>query len=241
MKLAYKDEREIIEYAAGVDNAEVCFFPDESELSHRFLESLRGGSLVQRERPDFVDAEASLLLEAMLVDDHVRSNRKKDMTRAREAELIRELEAAGLDLPPDVSVVTTASSGLPTERDHGYRAYLDHFTGTVAKHARNSNAYRTEGPGHELGFIVFDESRAYAEGDGLGRARPHVWFADSALVEAITLSGADCFIWLTPYKRLETVEEGVLPLPAMTIIDVSALGHAELTTYDAARMMSSEA
>ncbi|WP_162621823.1 hypothetical protein [Microbacterium suaedae] len=44
-----------------------------------------------------------------------------------------------------------------------------------------------------------------------------------------------------PYKRLETVEAGVLPLPALTIIDVSQLRHAELTTYDAARMMSSEA
>lgn len=132
MKLAYKDEREIVEHAAGIADAEVCFFPEESDLSHRFLDSLRGGGLTKRESPDFVDAEASLLLEAMIVDDHARSGRKKDMTRAREADLMREFEVAGLDLP-GAKVVTTASSGLPAERDHGYGAYLDHFTTTVGK------------------------------------------------------------------------------------------------------------
>lgn len=67
-----------------------------------------------------------------------------------------------------------------------------------------------------------------------------MWFADMAFADAIMQSGADCFIWLTPYKHLETVETGVLPLPAMTIFDVLQLRHAELYTYDTARMMSSE-
>lgn len=45
----------------------------------------------------------------------------------------------------------------------------------------------------------------------------------------------------TPYKRLETIETGVLPLPPMTIIDFSQLRQAERSVYEEARMMSTEA
>ena len=243
MKRAYKDEQDIVDHAADVDDAEVCFYPAESPLAHRFLSALRAGGFAKRERPDFEDNEASLLLEAMQVDDHAGSG-KMDKTRAREAALLREIEAAGLDVPSDVRVLALADSGLPAGRDHNYRAYVQHFTSTVDQHARNAEIYRAERPGYDLGFVVFDESTSYFEGLGAfgqpGTGRPHVWFNDSVFVDAILQSGADCFVWMTPYKRLETVQTGVVPLPAMTIIDVALLRRAGQVVYDARRMVSSE-
>jgi len=242
MKRAYEDERDIVDHAADIEDADVCFYPAESDLAHRFLASLRDSAFVPRERPDFEDTVAMLLLEAMVVDDHPRPGRK-DWTRIRESEVIRELEASGLDVHPDAQVIAAVSSGFPTDQDHSYRAYADHFTRTVLKHARNSEVYRAERPGYELGFIVFDESTAYIEGTGEGEAvvtgRPHAWFADVAFVDAIQQSGADCFVWVTPYKRLGT-DAGVMPLPGMTILDVALLRKAERFVYDAGRMVSSE-
>lgn len=242
MRRAYEDERDIVDLAADVEDAEVCFYPAESDLAHRFLASLRGSGLDQRERPDFEDAAAMLLLEAMVVDDHPRPGRK-DRTRMRESEMVRELEASGFDVHPDAHVFAAVSSGLPTDHDHNYQSYAGHFARTVLKHARKSEAYRAQRPGYELGFIVFDESTAYFENLGaFGRAgggRPHVWFADSAFVDAILRSGADCFVWMTPYKRLET-DAGIVPFPVMTIIDVALLRQAKLLDYDAGRMVSSE-
>jgi len=243
MRPAYKDEQDIVDHASEIDVSDVCFYPAESDVAHRFLASIRGGGLVKRERPDFEDPAASLLLEAMVVDDHPRPGRK-DRTRARESEVLRDLEAAGFDLRPDVKVVAAVSSGLPTDQDHNYTAYIDHFARTVLKHARKVDAYRAERPGYELGFLVFDESTAYFETLGSfgqdGKGRPHLWFADTAFTDVMVQSGADCFVWLTPYKRLLTTPTETIALPAMTIIDVMMLRQAERHAYDARRMISAE-
>jgi hypothetical protein len=243
MRLAYKDEQEMVDLASGIDDADVCFYPAETDVAHRFLESLRSGGLSQRERPDFEDPAASLLLEAMVVDDHPRPG-KKDKTRAREGSVLRELKEVGLNVHRDVKVFASVSSGLLTDQDHNYRAYVDQFTRTVLNHANKAEAYRAERPGYDLGFLVFDESTAYFESLGAfgppGTGRPHWWFADSAFVGAMTQSRADCVIWLTPYKSMREADNGEFRLPSMTIIDVTMLGRKEHLLYDVRRMVSSE-
>lgn len=243
MKFAYKDEQDMVDLASRIDDVDVCFYPAESAVAHRFLECLRSGGLSQRERPDFEDPAASLLLEAMVVDDHPRPG-KKDRTRAREGSVLRELKEVGLNIHPDVKVFASVSSGLPTDQDHNYRAYVDQFTRTVLNHANKAEAYRAERPGYDLGFLVFDESRAYFETLGAfgppGIGRPHWWFADSAFVDAMTRSSADCAVWLTPYKSMHAADNGEFPLPTMTIIDVALLSREEHLVYDARRMVSSE-
>lgn len=243
MKLAYKDEQDMVDLASRIDDANVCFYPAESAVAHRFLMSLRNGGLSQRERPDFEDLAASLLLEAMVVDDHSRPG-KKDKTRAREGAVLRELKEAGLNVHPDVRVFASVSSGLPTDQDHNYRAYVDQFTRTVLNHANKAEAYRAERPGYDLGFLVFDESTAYFETLGAfgppGMGRPHCWFADSAFVDAMSQSRADCIIWLTPYKSMRETDNGEFQLPTMTIIDIALLSREEHFIYDARRMVSSE-
>ena len=243
MKLAYKDEQDIVDLASRIYDADVCFYPAQSDVAHRFLESLRSGSLSQRERPDFEDPGASLLLEAMVVDDHPRPG-KKDKTRAREGSVLRELKEVGLNVHADVKVFASVSSGLPTDQDHNYRAYVDQFTRTVLNHANKAEAYRAERSGYDLGFLVFDDSTAYFESLGAfgppGMGRPHWWFADSAFADAIMHSSADCVIWLTPYKSMREADNGEFQLPTMTIIDVALLSREEHFIYDARRVVSSE-
>lgn len=243
MKLTYKNEQDIVDLASHTDDSAVYFYPAESVLAHKFLASLRSGNLSQRERPDFEDLSASLLLEAMLVDDHPRPN-KKDKTRAREGAVLREIKELGLAVHPDATVVAAVSSGLTTHQDHNYRAYVDHFTRTVSEHARKVDAYRAERPGFDLGFLVFDEATAYFESLGtfgqFGPGKPHLWFADSAFTDVMVQSGVDYFIWLTPYKALHTLEVGEITLPTVTIIDVALLTKAEPRVYSAQRMMSAD-
>lgn len=243
MKRVFKDERDIVEHASCIKDAEVCFYPAESDLSHRFLASIRSGSFGQRERPDFEDTVASLLLEAMVVDDHPRPG-MKDRTRARESKVFRELQAAGFDVHHDARLIAAVSSGLPTDQDHNYRGYVEHFTRVVLDHGGKGAAYRAERPGCDLGFLILDESTAYFESydrsGQLGTDRPHFWFADAAFADVTTRSGADCVIWLTPYKRLLRDEARALPLPTMTIVDVRMLDQEEHLVYDADRMISSE-
>ena len=243
MKLAYKDEQDIVDFASPVDDVDVCFYPAESDVGHRFLKSLRSGGLSQRERPDFEDPAASLLLEAMLVDDHPRPG-KKDKTRAREGAVLRELKGAGLEVASDVRVFASVINGLPTDQDHNYRAYVDQFARTVTNHASKAEVYRAERPGYNLGFLIFDESTAYFETLGAfgppGMDRPHWWFADSAFVDAMTRSGADCVVWLTPYKSMREADNGEFQLPKMTIVDVGLLSRGEHLVYDPRRMVSTE-
>ncbi len=243
MKLTYKNEQDIVDLASDVDDSAVCFYPAESGLAHKFLASLRSGDLDQRERPDFEDLTSSILLEAMAVDDHPRPG-KKDKTRARESAVLREINELGLKVHKNATVIASVSSGLPTDQDHTYRAYVEQFTRTVADHSRKTDAYRAERPGFDLGFLIFDEATAYFETLGAfgrpGTDRPHLWFADSAFVEVMRQSGVACFAWVTPYKRLQTADAGEIPLPTLTLIDVALLAQVEPHVYSAQRMVSAE-
>lgn len=244
MKLAYQDEHEILNLVRSLPDSEIGFFPRHSELGERALKSIRGETVKQRERPDFEDISHSLLLESMIVDDHPRVA-KKDATRAREGAILRELRDAGFsEMFPNASLVANVDSGLPTDEDHNYRAYLNQFTTVVTKHAAKTGAYRAERPGFDLGFLILDESTAYLENRGaFGRThsgRLHAWFDDASFLSVIRNSRIDLALWLTPYKHVSTVESGWFPLPRLSIIDVSLLRQHEPQNYDAKRMVSSE-
>ena len=244
MKLAYQNEQEIADLVNGLADSEIGFFPGHSELGQRALTSLRGDTLKRRERPDFEDVSHSLLLEPMIVDDHPPIA-GKDATRAREGAVLRELRSAGFgEMFPNASLVANVDTGLPTEEDHNYRAYLDQFTTVVAKHAAKTGAYRAQRPGFDLGFLILDESTAYLENRGaFGRThsgRLHAWFDDAGFLRVIRNAGIDLALWLTPYKHVTTLELGWFALPKLSIIDVSLLRIHQPQYYDARRMISSE-
>lgn len=45
MKLIYKNEQDIIDMVSEVEDSNVCFYPAESELAHKFHASIRSGNL----------------------------------------------------------------------------------------------------------------------------------------------------------------------------------------------------
>ncbi|WP_159613904.1 hypothetical protein [Glutamicibacter sp. JC586] len=243
MKLTYKNEQDIVNLVSHIDDSAVCFYPAESVLAHKFLASLRSGNLDQRERPDFEDLSASLLLESMIVDDHPRPG-KKDKTRAREGAVLREIKELGLAVHSEATVVAAVSSGLPTDQDHNYRSYIYQFKRTISDHARKVEVYHAERRGFDLGFLVLDESTAYFESLGsfgrTGQGKPHYWFADSAFTDVMVQSGVDCFIWVTPYKVLPTLDVGEISLPTVAVIDVALLAKTEPHVYNVQRMISAE-
>lgn len=246
LPFSFQDEQEIIDLVADVHKGDIFFFPSETKRGLRFLSSLRARSFDQRESPDFEDVPASLLLEAMIVDDHPRNiGGKKDVTRGRQSEVRRELIDAGWDqLAPNATLFANVSSGLPTDLDHSYRAYVEHFTRTVTAHANKVRVYRSERPGFELGFLILDESTAYHETAGTFAAtsgdRMHFWFTDAAFLDALRESGTDCVAWATPYKLSLKRNIGISPLPELTIIDVPLLSRITAETYNPARMRSVE-
>lgn len=234
-----------------VHDAAICFYPRKSELGRRVLKALRAGSFEKRERPDFecTDSDSLFLLEEMKVDDHVRIGKKgKDGSRSNEAEVVKEIQEAGLlQMFPNTRIVTNVSSGSGIDKDHNYRAYVEHFTRNVRKHARNDMHYRGELPGASLGYLVFDESSAYFESLSTGSAlgvglagRRHDWYRDEAFISVIMEAGIDFLVWLTPYKLMNSQELGHMRLPEMTIIDVGLLDGIELEIYDLKRMKSTE-
>ena len=166
--------------------------------------------------PDFICEKHGLMLEAMRVDDHERPGDRKGYVnplRARESELIAEFEQQIEGFLPSlddgVLLTVAGKTNLPFREDHNYDMYLSAFTRIVGKHARHADAYRTNHPGLELVFFVFDESSCYMESisplpDGpragdVVRDRPHLWFFDEAFLDVIKHSGADYFLW---YCRL---------------------------------------
>lgn len=244
LEFTYKDEADIVSEAARAADREVCFYPAQSDLGLRLLDSLRGSTIESRERPDLWDHRTSLLIEAMTIDDHVRST-GKDLTRQREAEVQRELKRSGFaEMFPNAKLSVLTSSGLPTDEDHSYAAYLSHFQKVVSHHARNDAEYRSQLPGADLAYLLLDLSTGYFESLGsFGRdmsGRPHMWFGDAAFIEAIIDSGVDCVAWLAPYKTLELVGEGMFDLPKLVIIDVSLLREGDSVRYDANRLRSTE-
>jgi len=92
--------------------------------------------------------------------------------------------------------------------------------------------------------LILDESTAYIENRGaFGRThsgRLHAWFDDAGFLRVIRDAGIDFALWLTPYKHVMTIESGQVPLPKLSIIDVSLLTKHKPQDYDERRMVPSE-
>ena len=195
------------------------------------------------------------MLEAMRVDDHERPGDKKGFVnpvRARESEIIREYKSEFSELlasaAEGATLTVMGKTTLPTAEDHNYEFYLSAFKRIVDTHAANASDYRSNHPGLELVFFVFDESTFYLEAcDYLGtnpkkgevvRGRPHYWFTDAAFLDVIGRSEADYFIWYTPFKQPQLFAKELM-LPDTVVYDLSRFD-PERIIYDKTQMMSTE-
>ncbi len=205
--------------------------------------------------PDFVCMPKGIMLEAMRVDDHERPGDRKGFVnpvRARESEIIKEYESEFSELlasaAEGATLTVTGKTDLPTVEDHNYEFYLSAFKRIIEKHAAHASDYRGNHPGLELVFYVFDESTFYLEasehhgtnprkGESV-RGRPHYWFADAAFLDVIGRSGADYFIWYTPFKQPQLFASELM-LPDTVVYDLIRFD-PERITYDATHMISAE-
>lgn len=232
------DEREILADLGLVQDPEVCFLPEPTDRAVDFLFAARElRSWTKGERPDLYSDDLQLAIEAMRVDDHPKVGKVMNPTLARETRLEREIRTADPSIGPEVSITVIAKTGLPSEKDHNFAAYRAAFARIVGDHVSKVATYRKRHPGYALALLVYDESSAYALAeepigeplfDGSEfRGQAHYWYLDAYFTQIIAGSGADFFLWHTPYKHLWHVDElggrAKVELPALAVYDVTAM------------------
>lgn len=214
--------------------------------------------------PDFYSDKLSIMMDVMRVTDkEVKSG--KNPTLAKESRVLKEIEESGiLELFPNVTednIFLNCDSGLPTEKDHNFKAYRRQFERTIKKHSSKVDTYKNNHPKiKRTVFFIFDESTdyfmplnpkdEYKQGD-IVKVLPknvHFWFKDKFFIELIINSNADYVIWYAPYKMLSeksfyTILNGneEFCLPKAVILDCK---HHEtinnLMEYDVDLMRSTE-
>lgn len=201
--------------------------------------------------PDFYNDREKRMMDVMRVDDHGihRKGKTINPTLAREHQLERELRESGaLGLFPEtIKLYINADSGLPTQEDHNYIIYRDGFKRTIEQHKTKIRNYQNNHPGYKTIFFVFDESTAYVKMKKVpdkiyvgktSRAEAHFWFADKRFVEVFSDGVIDYFIWVTPYKLIQTIGRGPV-LPSACVFDCHNVDF-DLIEYDAEHMVSAE-
>lgn len=195
--------------------------------------------------PDFYNKKEKVMMEVMRVDDHgyIKHRKTINPTYIRENEIRKELEEKGFDkLFPNVQLIVTANTGLPTKEDHNYEYYYKNFKRTIEKHRDNINNYRENHKDYKLIFFVHDESSAYIDAESTNEisayGRLHFYFFDKRFVECFQNEDIDYLVWMTPYKRYQYAPEKLQP-PKAIVYDIKNI-NCELIEYDEKRMVSSE-
>lgn len=168
--------------------------------------------------PDFYSDKLSIMMDVMRVTDkEVKSG--KNPTLAKESKVLKEIEESGiLSMFPNVTeddIFLNCDSGLPTDKDHNFKAYRRQFERTINKHSSKVETYKRNHPKIKRNvFFIFDESTdylipenpkdEYKKGDivKVHSKNIHIWFRDKFFIDLIINSNADYVIWYAPYKTL---------------------------------------
>lgn len=255
--LTFNNENKILAYFRGCDCKPLAFPISESVFNiftaihsednwSKWVDSSQKSDVP----PDFYNDNLKLMLEVMRIDDHTDNNGKKNPVLAKENQLLRELKDSGLleSFPNAEQILFLADSGLPTDEDHNFRLYRENFVRVIEKHSTKVSLYRNNHEGFKLIFFILDESSGlYFENNKKRRCcgrkkvmpRPHFFWADEVMVNAIKNSGADYVIWFKPFSHTESIFKAILEFPQIVIYDIN---HMQLSTesYDADHMISSE-
>lgn len=206
--------------------------------------------------PDFYNANKKIMMEVMSVDDHEfqEKGKIKNPARAKEGEKIKEIiNSLGNKIGEDTLVLTNVSTDLPTDEDHSYSKYLSCFERVINNHKTKIPLYKKNHPEYKLIFFIFDQSSMYFENENLvdknsikinqmfyGRIHNHC--LDRHFVELIKSSGADYFIWFTPFKMYKKIDLTPREMYKAVVIDIKSNDYSkiELCDYNEKLMISSE-
>lgn len=202
--------------------------------------------------PDFYNDDLEFMMEVMRFDDQAINNGKTHATKVKENQMLKQLRELGLkeDFPNLKQILLLGNSDLSTNDDHNFARYRENFTRVVLKHAKKAEQYRKNHPGYKLIFFVFDEtSGVYFERGKQKKsiltkgtniiAKPHMYWADSALIDIIKNSLTDYFIWFKPYNSFETLNGINDDFPKIMIYDVKNM-KISTDNYSVENMISSE-
>lgn len=203
--------------------------------------------------PDFYNEKLKLMMDVMRIDDHTYVDEKGKVTNPhnqRESELIKELTRDNEVLKKAAEkgqLIVIPNTWLVGEKDHNYNYYINSFNRVVGNHIKKIDNYKVNHPGYKTIFFVFDESSPYAK--CLDEKRPkkvsealsaalHLWWYDKNMISCLKGSNIDYLIWVTPYKRFNSIEK--VELPKAIIINVEKIKYKKLIEYSPSDMQSLE-
>lgn len=202
--------------------------------------------------PDFYNDDFELMMEVMRFDDQATNSGKTHATKAKENQMLEQLRELGVkeDFPNLKQILLLGNSDLTTDDDHNFARYRDNFARVVLKHAKKVEQYKKNHPGYKLVFFVFDEtSGVYFEKEKQIKSiltkgtnilvRPHMYWADSAIIDIIKDSQADYFIWFKPHNSFDTPFGINDDFPKVIIYDVKNM-RISVENYSVEDMISSE-
>jgi len=203
--------------------------------------------------PDFYNDDFELMMEVMRFDDQATNSGKTHATKAKENQMLERLRDLGAkeDFSNLKHIILLGNSDLSTNDDHNFARYRENFTRVVLKHANKAEQYRKNHPGYKLVFFVFDEtSGVYFEREKQKKsiitkgtnilAKPHMYWADSMLVNIIKKSQADYLIWFKPYNSFETPNGINDDFPKIMIYDVKKMKISTENYFDEGMISSEE-
>ncbi|QLY40155.1 hypothetical protein HF295_04475 [Hujiaoplasma nucleasis] len=258
-KFTFDNEENILDYYRCHDNRPLAF-PESDDVWDIFQatndediwKTWENSSLKSDPPPDFYNDDLKLMMEVMRFDDQATNKGKTHVTKAKENKMLRQLRDLGVEgnFPNLKQVFLFGDSGLPLEEDHNFTRYRENFNRVISKHAKKVTYYKKNHPGYKLIFFVLDESSGiYFEEYShekinveLGTTllgKPHCFWADKIMVEAIKNSNADYLIWYKPFSYFELSDRKKQDLPKVIIYELNKLS-IETIQYNSKHMVSSE-
>ncbi len=255
----FDNEDNILAYYRDLDNRPLAF-PQSDEIwkifqatnDEELWKTWKNSSSKSDLPPDFYNDDLELMMEVMRFDDQATNSGKTHATKAKESQMLELLRDLGVkeDFPNLKQILLLGNSDLSTDDDHNFDRYRENFTRVVLKHAKKAEQYRKNHPGYKLVFFVFDEtSGVYFERERQKKSiltkgtnvvvRPHMYWADSVMVDSIRKCQADYFIWFKPYNSFVTPLGINDDFPKIIICDVKKM-EVSTENYVVENMISSE-
>jgi len=228
----------------------------ESIIDDRFDEKWIDSSSKKDNPHEFYNENLQLMMEVMRIDDHAyedENGKIQNPTIMLESKLTKNIKKMDWyrSLPNQPEIVVSTTTHLPSIEDHNYKFYYKNFQRVVGHHIDKIPLYKKNHPGFKLIFLVLDESTMYGivenelqakkefkQGDVLG-IYMHAFCKDSRFLEVLINSGIDYLVWYTPYKHIDS-PDGIVPIPTITVLDISEIKKEELINYPENLVISTE-
>ena len=213
-------------------------------------------------RPDFISD--NLMIEMFEIDDIVTKKKgKNNPQRKANARAFRDVEEWMSKFPDgtfndNLMVIAQGDTRYNPQTEeytpddsishHNYQAYLNNFNRICQKHLDSVDAYKSNYPNKQLGFLIMDDSTYYMKKNDTNRITTREAFLslpvyDKNFMKLVVKSKVDFILWAFNNKYFYTEdhphgEESFLPKIILLTKDNYYSKHSK--TFDVHTMMSLE-